>query len=300
VLSSNLQPNHSTHVRFDRILHAESMSKDQIMNRILVLALLAAVPPQLAAQTPMDEVVVRVNQARWDNGQLAPLKANALLNGTSIAHSDAMAVRNFFMHCDPDTNLSASARATNAGYVWNSFAENIAAGSATAAAVMSGWLASSGHRANILSSTVNEIGVGYAFESADAATVRFGNTCAVMSAANGPYRHYWTQNFGRRNQIFPLVIAREAFSVSQCEVDLYVYAGSNPQQMRFRQDAATWSAWRNYESNALWQLNGAAGSSVTITGQVRYANGSLSSALDAVGLNSTCIAELLLVDGFET
>jgi hypothetical protein len=27
---------------------------------------------------------------------------------------------------------------------------------------------------------------------------------------NGPYFHYWTQNFGRRNNVYPMVINREA------------------------------------------------------------------------------------------
>ena len=57
--------------------------------------------------------------------------------------------------------------------------ENIAAGYASPEAVMSGWMNSSGHRANILNCNFTEIGVGYAYAANDPGTIQ--------------YRHYWTQ-----------------------------------------------------------------------------------------------------------
>ena len=50
-------------------------------------------------------------------------------------------------------------RITNAGYRWSTWGENVAAGQPTPADAMSSWMASPGHRANILNGSVNHIGV---------------------------------------------------------------------------------------------------------------------------------------------
>jgi uncharacterized protein YkwD len=52
------------------------------------------------------------------------------------------------------------------GYRWQTYGENIAMGQPTASAVLDSWMHSSGHRANILNSRYQEIGVGYARDSA--------------------------------------------------------------------------------------------------------------------------------------
>jgi len=48
----------------------------------------------------------------------------------------------------------------NAGITYSAAAENIAAGYATAADVMNGWMNSQGHRDNILNANFTEIGIG--------------------------------------------------------------------------------------------------------------------------------------------
>lgn len=65
-------------------------------------------------------------------------------------------------------------RVDRVGYGWRSVAENVAAGYPDAAGVMAGWMASDGHRGNILSANV-DLGVGLAY------------------GADG--RPYWTQVF---------------------------------------------------------------------------------------------------------
>ena len=47
------------------------------------------------------------------------------------------------------------------GLSFRTAGENIARGYATPQAVVNGWMNSSGHRANILNSSYNQIGVGY-------------------------------------------------------------------------------------------------------------------------------------------
>ena len=66
-------------------------------------------------------------------------------------------------------------RITAVGYNWRTYGENVAMGYSTAAAVMRGWMNSSGHRANILNCSFAEIGIG---------------------VANGSRGMFWTQDFG--------------------------------------------------------------------------------------------------------
>ncbi len=64
-------------------------------------------PQQTAVDATYEEQVLEiVNQERWNNGQLPPLKGNTLLDNAAEGHSTNMAVRNFFAHCDLDTKTS--------------------------------------------------------------------------------------------------------------------------------------------------------------------------------------------------
>jgi uncharacterized protein YkwD len=66
-------------------------------------------------------------------------------------------------------------RVDRVGYSWSRLAENVAYGYGDVASVVAGWMASAGHRTNILSSN-SDFGVGLAY------------------GADG--RPYWTQVFG--------------------------------------------------------------------------------------------------------
>ena len=52
-------------------------------------------------------------------------------------------------------------------------------------------MTSPGHRANILNCSFREIGVGYYEQLDDQSNVRLDN-----GQLGGPFRHYWTQEFG--------------------------------------------------------------------------------------------------------
>ena len=54
---------------------------------------------------------------------------------------------------------------TNAGYVWRTWGENVAYGQADCAAVIAAWMASAGHRANILNPAFTDIGIAVAIGS---------------------------------------------------------------------------------------------------------------------------------------
>lgn len=238
------------------------------------------------AQSFEEQVVELVNIARWDNGQLPPMKHEALLDQSALGHSTAMGQRNFFMHCDPDTGTSPGQRMTAAGYAWSGWAENIAAGQATPASVMSSWMNSAGHRANILGAR-RELGVGYYFDASDAAGVRTASSGCTPNGTIGGYRHYWTQNFGSRSSVDPLVVDREAYSTTSCQVTLYVYNSIGATEMRFSNDGTNWSAWTPYAANALWPVTGAAGTVATVRSQIR-SGGTVRFAQDSIRLASAC------------
>lgn len=222
----------------------------------------------LAAGLTVEERVVEiVNQERWTNGGLPPLKKNGLLDTSSEMHSTNMGVEDFFAHCDLDTKTSPGDRMTAAGYQWNSYAENIAVGYGTPEAVMDGWMNSSGHRANILSTSFREIGVGYYYDSSDTSNVRRDQypappdypDCVADGTISAMY-HYWTQNFGRRSNVYPIVINREAYKTQNPLVNLYIYGLEwGATQMRLRNENGAFGAWEPFSTTRSWQLSASNG-----------------------------------------
>jgi len=256
--------------------------------RLLLIAVIA--PLAVAANGDYAQQVVElVNQERWYDGGLSPLKRNDLLDQSAHSHSTNMAERNFFSHCDLDTKTSPFDRMRAAGYNYRAAGENIAAGYGTPADVMNGWMNSSGHRSNILSGSYREIGVGYVFQSADHKNIR-GDTngdCAADYADRGPYYKYWTQNFGSSGA-YPLVIDRENDETASPDVDLYVYGQGFAAQMRFRNEDGAWSMWEPYSPDMFWTLSPGAGVK-TVSAQIR--NGSdVRTATDSILLVQGCSA----------
>ena len=124
------------------------------------------------------EVLRLVNAQRSAHG-CGALASNAVLLAVARAHSADMATKGYFDHTSPD-GRSPFDRMRAAGYRGNLMGENIAAGQRTAAAVMTAWMNSPGHRANILNCGYKVIGIG------------------VATRSSSPYGIYWTQDFGDR------------------------------------------------------------------------------------------------------
>lgn len=116
-------------------------------------------------------VVELVNAERAKAG-CSPVTVNASLTKAAQAHSDDMAAHQDMSHTGSDGSAPGD-RITRAGYDWSGYGENVAYGYSTPEQVMAGWMASSGHRANILDCDFEEMGVGLA-QPGD----------------------YWTQDFG--------------------------------------------------------------------------------------------------------
>ncbi|ARQ68262.1 CAP domain-containing protein [Streptomyces marincola] len=129
-------------------------------------------PSQDPGGTEAEAVLALVNEERSRAG-CQPLALDPALGALAAAHSRDMAERGYFGHTDPDgTTPWDRAAAAGVGHLGG---ENIARGQQDAASVMAGWMASEGHRANILNCDFTTLGVG------------------VHHADGGPW---WTQNFG--------------------------------------------------------------------------------------------------------
>jgi uncharacterized protein YkwD len=153
--------------------------------RLFVLALSALMltffilPASSAAASPdLNRVIVLTNEHRRAAG-CAELTWNPALATAAQRHADDMAANNYFSHASLN-GAKFTTRLRNAGYRYRLAAENIAAGQQTPDEVVAGWMASPGHRANILNCRLKEIGIGYGFND--------GST----------YGSYWVQDFGSK------------------------------------------------------------------------------------------------------
>jgi len=122
------------------------------------------------------EVVNLVNQERSARG-LAPLARSTTLAAQAEQYACELIYYDFFAHDNPVTGTDLPQRAAEFSYGYWVIGENLAAGQPSPQEAVQSWLASAGHRANILSPDFTEIGVG----------VRTG----------GDFGVYWVQEFGR-------------------------------------------------------------------------------------------------------
>ncbi len=105
------------------------------------------------------QVVTLVNQQRASYGLPALSLSTTLSNGARLKSQD-MQKNHYFSHTSP-TYGSPFDMMRSLGISYRSAGENIAMGYSTAAAVVNAWMNSPGHRANILSGSYKQIGVGY-------------------------------------------------------------------------------------------------------------------------------------------
>ncbi len=214
--------------------------------------------------------VVELTNIERDKLGIPPLKRNADLDYAGRYHSKDMMDENYFDHnsYDGGTQVCSWSTRINAFYTgWSYLGENIAAGYSTPEAVVQAWMNSSGHRANILNSNYREIGVGYTY-------------------GGGDYYRYWTQDFGTRSSVYPIVINLEAAQTDLPDVNLYIYGKGIWNEMRLRNDSGTWTAWMPYQERINgWNLPWTAG---TRTVSVELRNGSTStSASDTIYLTTS-------------
>lgn len=116
------------------------------------------------------EVVDLVNEQRSKHG-LKPLKVSAELSRIARLKSQDMSDKRYFSHTSP-TYGTPFQMMKDFGVKYKSAGENIAMGQRTPTEVVTAWMNSPGHRANILNPNYGKIGVGFVSDG-----------------------YYWTQEF---------------------------------------------------------------------------------------------------------
>jgi len=157
-------------ISVDELIKANSQIKDrdyiEVGDKITI--------PEIKSLSVLEnEVIKLVNEEREKYGLPALVKNQELCRIARMKAYD-MIENNYFAHNSPIYG-SPFNMMEHEGLNFSSAAENIGMGQRTAAEIMKSWMDSPGHRANILSKTVTNIGVGAA------------------KAANGTL--YWSQLF---------------------------------------------------------------------------------------------------------
>lgn len=118
--------------------------------------------PPIAQTTALTNagVIRETNDARAQNGNLPALNENPTLDDVATLRLDDMFAKQYFAHVAPGTGDSAITVAKTVGYVYLALGENLALGNFTGDKdVVTAWMNSPGHRANILNTHYTQIGV---------------------------------------------------------------------------------------------------------------------------------------------
>ena len=113
--------------------------------------------------TVSTECATLTNQQRAAVG-VGPVTVSLTLNAVAQGHSDYQAAIKTMTHDGPGGN-SPGTRMTAAGYSWRAWGENVAYGFNDCAAVITAWMNSPGHRANMLNPTYTNVGIAVAIGS---------------------------------------------------------------------------------------------------------------------------------------
>jgi len=146
---------------------------------------LTPIPTSLASDF-ITQVIARTNMWRAKYApQCVPLAYNAQLTLSAYRHSQDMAIHGLLSHMGTDGS-APDVRMRAAGYHFSTWAENVGWYFSTPNSVVDAWFnevpPDDGHRRNILSCTLHEIGVGIYY------------TATPTGSLNSHY--YWTQDFG--------------------------------------------------------------------------------------------------------
>lgn len=152
-----------------------AFSRGQVIASVS-LTITAGAPNAFDSPAWASDMLNQVNAVRTKAGA-KPLALCAPLTTASGKYAKLMADSNYFDHVGPDGRQPWD-RGTAEGYRYTEYGENIAAGQKSVDAVMTGWINSPGHYANLVSTRFTHLGVGRA------------------SSTTADYSDYWVQNFG--------------------------------------------------------------------------------------------------------
>jgi uncharacterized protein YkwD len=172
------------------------------------------------------EVADIVNRERSANG-LKPLKYSEKLS--KAANLRANEIQTYFSHTRPN-GTSCFTAVTELGIRYRYIGENIAYGQRSPEEVMNGWMNSSGHRANILNSNVEYMGIG-------------------VAQRNGVY--YWTQFFAASDDL-----EKDASEPAATTISTSTVQTTQPAQTTYVQTStATCKQQDNYSARIAWLRN---------------------------------------------
>lgn len=144
-----------------RLLHAKSL-----FLLVSILFLINFLTPTIehrypsvlgtAADISVDELLSLTNQKRAEVG-LAPLSLDGQLSSAAHAKAQDMFANNYWAHVSP-SGVTPWFFIKSSGYEYVYAGENLARGFTTAGDTVAAWMASPGHRDNMLSANYKEIG----------------------------------------------------------------------------------------------------------------------------------------------
>jgi hypothetical protein len=218
------------------------------------------------------------NLARRDNG-VPPLRWNAPMTEAARWFDWDTVENRTEPYCGHQDTLDRwpSERVPVFGYKGACGAENCYCGYMEPQAAIDGWMASPGHRANLLDPNSREIGMGY-----------------YVRAGDG--RGYLTQDFGVDAVYPPVIIDNEALSTTDTTVDLYIYDRSGGGGFRELGPATEMqiadnpcfseTSWEPYQAEKSWTLEPGNGWR-TVYVRTRDALGRMTTVSDTIYLGST-------------
>jgi uncharacterized protein YkwD len=130
------------------MIRAASKFKEVAICVIAAAAVVAALAADAPVNPTIDALLAAHNRER-DKEQFAPLKLSPMLCESAAAHVRDMAKHQQLDHTGTDGSTVAD-RAKRKGYAFVRVGENIAEGQKSVERVMTAWMNSPGHRANIL------------------------------------------------------------------------------------------------------------------------------------------------------
>lgn len=217
-----------------------------------------------------DDVIFLLNEFRATLG-LPPLKKSEDLRAAARYHATDMINSDYFAHDSQDGygNITCSAFSRiGAFYTWNAAAENIAAGYTSPEDVLEGWINSPGHYSNLISTIVNEIGMGYK----EGIGVSYGNR--------------WVMDLGRSTGNYPIIINNEQLATDNNQVDLYIYSNSAYNEMRFKTNDGNWTAWEPYCETKSFTMEVVTAGTHIVYVERRNATGNTNTACDEIILST--------------
>lgn len=113
-----------------------------------------------ATEVNINTLLMSTNQERSSNG-LPELSLNKQLTSAAQAKANDMAARDYWSHTTPEGSEPWEF-IQDTGYSYQKAGENLAYGFNSSEDTISGWMNSATHRANLLDSTYEEVGFGFA------------------------------------------------------------------------------------------------------------------------------------------